>query len=145
VGLASFQLGDYATARSFLGRIPEADEVRAIRVVAELVLSRDPLAPRLGSAERRQRLVADVGDVRQRLQACIENGNQRAEAATLLSEAAAFEEDLTKAGALDQDAVEMGVDMIDRLEGEIAQRCGAPTPIDQALALIGSRHRADSR
>ena len=76
-GLAAFRLGDYAAARSYLRRLPDADDVRATREVAELVLSRDPLTARLGSAERRQRLVADISDVHQRIQACIENGNQR--------------------------------------------------------------------
>jgi thioredoxin-like negative regulator of GroEL len=144
-GLASFQLGDYATARLLLGRIADADDVHAIRTVAELVLSRDPLATRLGSPARRQRLAADVADVRQRLQACIDNGNQRTEAATLLDETAAFDEELTRTSALDQDVVETGVDLIDRVEDEIGQRCGTPTPIDQALAIVGRKHRTDSR
>ena len=58
---------------------------------------------------------------------------------------AAMTSQLTTTGALEQDALEAGVDLIDRLEDEIAQRCGATTPLDQALALIGRRHRADSR
>ena len=144
-GLAAFRLGDYAAARAYLRRLPDADDVRAAREVAELVLSRDPLTARLGSAERRQRLVADIRDVHQRIQACIENGNQRLEATALLNETATFEQQLTTTGALEQDALEAGVDLIDRLEDEIAQRCGATTPLDQALALIGRRHRADSR
>jgi Tfp pilus assembly protein PilF len=144
-GMAAFRLGDYAGARAYLRRLPDADDLRATREVAELVLSRDPLAPRLGSIARRQRLIADIDHVGRRIQTCIENGNSSTEAAALASETQAFDEQLGKPGVLEQDVVEAGVDIIARLEGEIAARCGATTPLDQALALIGRRHRADLR
>jgi hypothetical protein len=63
----------------------------------------------------------------------------------LLTETSAFEQQLTKTGALEQDAVEAGVDLIDRLEDEIGQRCGPSTSLDKALALVGRRHPTDSR
>ena len=75
-GLAAFSLGDYAGARSFLQRLPpDADVGRATRVLTDLVLSRDPLAARIGATERRRRLVADVGYVSERIQTCIDSGN----------------------------------------------------------------------
>lgn len=143
-GLAAFRLGDYASARSFLRRLPpDADEGRATRELADLVLSRDPLATRLGSTERRQRLRADVDYLDQRIQACIASGNRSEESVALATEARTFQAQLAKRGGLEQDTVEAGVDLIERLETEITRRCGAPTPLDQALALIGRRHRAD--
>ena len=144
-GLAAFRLGDYAAARSYLRRLTDADDVRGTREVVELVLSRDPLAPRLGSIERRQRLIGDVEYVDQRIQMCIENGNRSVESTTLATEVQAFVAQLEKPGVLEQDAVEAGVDLLARLEDEIAQRCLPATPLDQALALIGRRHREDPR
>ena len=53
-------LGDYALARTYLRQLPpEANDVRNTRDLVELVLSNDPLAKRIGSAERRRRLAAD--------------------------------------------------------------------------------------
>ena len=145
-GLAAFSVGDYAGARSLLRRLPpDADDARATRELTDLVLSRDPLATRLGSTERRQRLLADVGYVDQRIQACHENGNGSEASAALANEAQAFNAQLVKPGGLEQDTVEAGVDLIERLEAEITKRCGPTTPVDQALALIGRQHRVDPR
>ena len=46
---------------------------------------------------------------------------------------------------LEQDTVETGVDLIDRIEQQVVQRCGPPTPVDQALVLIGRQHRTEAR
>jgi thioredoxin-like negative regulator of GroEL len=145
-GLAAFSVGDYTGARSLLRRLPpDADNARATRELADLVLSKDPLATRIGSTERRQRLMADVGYVDQRIQACNENGNRSEASAALANEAQAFKAQLANPGGLEQDTVEAGVDLIERLEAEISQRCGPTTPLDQALALIGRQHRVDLR
>ena len=145
-GLAAFHAGDYATARSLLRRLPpDADDARAVRELAELVLSKDPLATRIGSTERRQRLVGDIEYVDQRIGACNENGNGSDASTALADDAEAFKAQLAKPGALEQDTVEAGVDLIERVEAEIARRCGPITPLDQALALIGRQHRVDAR
>ncbi len=71
-GEAAFQLGDYALARTYLRQLPpEANDVRNTRDLVELVLSNDPLAKRLGSAERRRRLAADFAYAQQRMSTCL--------------------------------------------------------------------------
>src|SRR3954452_4437837 len=105
-GLAAFRMGDYATARSLLRRLPpDAGDVDSAREVADLVLSKDPLATRIGSTERRQRLVDDIGYVDQRIEACNENGSGGEASTALANEAQAFKERLTKPDALEQDTV----------------------------------------
>ena len=74
------------------------------------MLSRDPLAARIGATERRQRLVADVGYISERIHACIDGGNRSEESLALATETRAFEAQLAKPATLEQDAVEAGVD-----------------------------------
>ncbi|HXW05793.1 MAG TPA: tetratricopeptide repeat protein, partial [Vicinamibacterales bacterium] len=48
-GEAAFEQGNYARAREYFARVPEPDDrIVALRTIADLVLARDPLAPRLG-------------------------------------------------------------------------------------------------
>ena len=142
--MAAFRLADYALARSYLRRLPDtADDLRDSRELVNLVLSRDPLATRIGAAERRRRLVANITYVHQRIHTCIENGNDNAASATLDGEAEAFETQLTHSAVLEQDTVETGVDLVDRLEHDLVSRCDPSTTLDRALALIGRRHDAD--
>jgi len=63
----------------------------------------------------------------------------------LQSEAQAFEDQLKPSAILEQDIVETGVGLIDRIERLVAQRCGAPTALDQALVLIGRQHGGEAR
>jgi thioredoxin-like negative regulator of GroEL len=145
-GLAAFRMGDYATARSLLRRLPpDAGDADSAREVADLVLSKDPLAARIGSTERRQRLIDDIEYVDQRIEACNENGSGGEPATALATEVQAFKARLGKPDALEQDTVEAGVDLIERVEAGIARRCSPITPLDQALALIGRQHRVDAR
>jgi tetratricopeptide (TPR) repeat protein len=145
-GEAAFRLGDYTLARSYLRRLPDdASEAQITRELVDLVLSRDPLATRIGSAERRRRLATDVAYVHERLRACIENGTSNEELVALESEARNFQAELTRPATADQDTVEAGVDLIDRAERGIATRCGPSTTVDQALVLIGRRHAAEAR
>lgn len=145
-GEAAFTLGEYATARSLLRRLPpDADTGRATLALVDLVLSNDPLAARIGSTERRRRLVSDLGYVDQRVQTCVDNGNRSDQSAALIDEAREFEALLGKARALEQDTVETGVDLIDRIESDLTKHCGATTPLDRALVLIGRRHSAEPR
>ncbi len=145
-GTAAFRQGDYALARSYFRRLPDdAGDARTTRELVDLVLSRDPLATRIGSAVRRQRLVADISYVHQRLQSCIERGNSSADSAAMASEVGSFETQLSSPGAVEQDTVEAGVDLFERVGQEIAARCGPATALDQALVLIGRRHQAEAK
>jgi tetratricopeptide (TPR) repeat protein len=149
-GLSAFRLGQYALARTFLRRAPGArDEVNAARDTVEAVLSHDPLATRIGAAERRRRLTADLEYARQRLSECTAARNtatSRTDEADLQREVNQFLGRLEKpALVLDQDTSEAGVDLIDRLAPNIAQACGTTNARDRALALIGRRHASDSK
>jgi hypothetical protein len=110
-----------------------------------LVLSRDPLAPHIGSAERRRRLAADLADTHERLRACLTNVGSNETLAALDIETQAFEADLAHANTLEQDTVEAGVDLVDRLDRALGERCAATTTVDRALVLIGHRHSAEPR
>jgi Flp pilus assembly protein TadD len=142
-GQAAFRLGDYMLARTYLRGAPEADDVKNTREVVDLVLSNDPLANRLKSTERRRRLVADFSYAQQRLGMCLEErggGQPTGDAPALQREAHLFEDQLKPPAILEQDTVESGVDLIDRIERLVVQRCGPPTALDQALVLIGHQH-----
>lgn len=110
-----------------------------------LVLSRDPLAIRIGPAERRRRLTTDVAYVYERLHSCVEKGAGNKDLAALESEVKSFQAALTPRQTVDQDTVEAGVDLIDRVERGTATGCGPATTLDQSLALIGRRHAAEAR
>jgi tetratricopeptide (TPR) repeat protein len=148
-GEAAFQLGDYALARTYLRQLPaEVNDVRDTRDLVELVLSNDPLAKRIGSAERRRRLAADFSYAEQRVSTCLgqrTNGQLTDEELALQTEVRAFEKALKPGAILEQDTVETGVDLIDRMERRIVQLCGPLTTFDHALALIGSKHGAGAR
>ena len=145
-GGAAFRLGDYALARSYLRRLPAgAGETELTRELVDLVLSRDPLAVRIGSAERRRRLTTDVAYVYERLRSCVEKGAGNKDLASLESEVKSFQAALTPRQAVDQDTVEAGVDLIDRVERGTVTVCGPATTLDQSLALIGRRHAAEAR
>jgi tetratricopeptide (TPR) repeat protein len=148
-GQAAFKLGDYTLAGTYLRRAPaEMDEVRSTREVVDLVLSNNPLANRLGSAERRRRLIADFSYAQQRVSTCLEQhsgGHPTGDELALQSDAQAFADQMKPPAILEQDTIEAGVDLIDRLEQLVIQRCGPPSPLDRALILIGRQHRAEAQ
>ena len=120
-------------------------ETQLTRELVDLVLSRDPLAIRIGSAERRRRLTTDVAYVYERLHSCVEKGGGNTDLSSLESEVKNFQAALTPRQTVDQDTVEAGVDLIDRVERGTATRCGPATMLVQSLALIGRRHAAEAR
>jgi tetratricopeptide (TPR) repeat protein len=141
-GLASFRLGRYASAFRYLrsGTL-RTDEARHARIVSELVLTRDPLADRIGSAERRRRLGDNLRYAETRLADCVSRPNapadeQDAKRLADLRDAMAR----LKRERFDQDAIESAADLVDRAERGVAQRCGPPAPLDEALMLIGRQH-----
>jgi tetratricopeptide (TPR) repeat protein len=146
-GLSAFALANYGLARTYLHQVGDGSEdVVTTREVADAVLSNDPLANRLGSTERRRRLTANFTYARNRLASCLEEHGSlpTSDALTLLSEAQAFEPRLMPP-VLEQDVVEMGADLVDRIERLVLQRCGMPTTLDRALVLIGRQHGGEAR
>ena len=148
-GRSAFELGNYTQARTYLRRAPaDLPDVSTTRALAELVLANDPLANRIGSAERRRRLTSDLRYARERLVGCIaataadRSVNGRGD---LQHELEAFSQNLKPTAALDQDTIESGVDLLDRAAHHFIGTCGPPTPLDRALVLIGQHHKGDTR
>lgn len=147
-GQSAFQLGRYALARTYLRRAPADQDNVTTREVVERVLSSDPLANRIGSTERRRRLISDLNYARQRLATCFAGragGQTTDDELALQHEADAFKARLPPSAALDQDTIEGGVDLLDRIASHVIQACGSPTPFDRALVLIGRQHGSDTR
>ena len=139
-GQAAFSLGDYSLARRYLRAAPvQSDAVDELRSVVDLVLSRDPLASRIGSAERRQRLVSNFEYAERRLEGCIAGADPGGSA--LRNEALEFENSLKTPAAFEPDTIELGVDLVDRIQQWTTRQCGPATVLDRALMLIGHRHR----
>jgi Tfp pilus assembly protein PilF len=128
-GGAAFRLGQYALARTYLRRAPPGGDTLE---VVDHVLTDDPLANRIGSVERRRRLLSNLQYLQQRSSACP------------LTEGAAVDA-LAKNRAPDQDAIEAGVELAGRAAQEIAVRCPPVTGRDRALALIARQHGAEAR
>jgi tetratricopeptide (TPR) repeat protein len=145
-GLAAFQLGEYAEARQYLRRTSaDAEDVRHTRELVDLVISNDPLAVRLGSAERQRRFLSDFEYASDRLNACLARSpgvDSTDQTLALQGEVQAFQDRLTPKAIVDQDTVEEGFDLLVRIELNVVARCGPATPRDQALILIGRQHGA---
>jgi hypothetical protein len=144
---AAFAGGDYVATRRYIGGVSNPSARAAyLRDVSELVLTSDPLAPRLTLAERELRLTAAIAQVLRRLDNCRSAAQpQSVEASarleTLRGEAAAFDVSVTPAALrASPDLVETGVELVDRVEAESAGLCGAPSGLDEAL-LINARRR----
>ena len=70
-GEASFQLGDYVGARQYFHDAQVLPpRLTTMRDVAEQVITRDPLAPRLAASERHRRVVDLLGQLRERIDTC---------------------------------------------------------------------------
>ncbi len=143
-GQSAFQLGDYVRARQYLRRaLPGNADVRSTLDVANLVISQDPLANRIGAAERRRRLQSNLDYSKQRNLACAgaAGPSSPADAAALAEDISAFE-DALKASPLEQDTIENGVDLIARVERRVEAACDQMAPLDRALVLIAVKHGA---
>jgi tetratricopeptide (TPR) repeat protein len=148
-GQAAFHLAQYSLAQRYLHQVPsEIEDAQNAREIVDLVVSRDPTAARIGSRERRQRLDADVSYAQHRLADCVAERSAKpspSDELALLNELQTFERRLRRPATLDQDTIESGIDLIDRVEHDVLERCGSPTPVDQALILIARQHAVDSR
>lgn len=144
-GQAAFGVGNYALARRYLGHTQtDSEAVRGLREVVDLVVSRDPTASRIGAAERYRRLDANLTYVEQRLAGCVaQHGNVPSDDQRVLqTEVQAFARPLRRSAMLDQDTIESGIDLIERVERGIVESCGPQTAVDRALLLIGRQHGA---
>lgn len=148
-GLAAFQLGDYPLAGRYLRSVQiNTENVKATRELVELILANDPLARRIGATARGQRLTANFSYAKQRLDSCLEQRTHTqptGDGLALQREAEPFAAQLHSPAIREQDTIEAGVDLIARIERNVAQACPPQSPFDRALILIGRQHGADDR
>jgi tetratricopeptide (TPR) repeat protein len=149
-GLGAFRLGRYSLARGYLHRVPlDGGEVATVRTVVDLVLSNDPLGNRIGSVERRRRLSADATYEQQRFTECLgerASGQVTDDERALQREVEELRRELSKSAKIvEQDTLEAGVDVIDRVALQVSRTCGGVTAFDRALALIARQHGGDAR
>jgi tetratricopeptide (TPR) repeat protein len=147
-GLAAFHLGDYAAAGEYLAGAPgDAPEVGETRELVELILVDDPLAGRISSAARRQRLSDDLEHAEARLEGCgapSPGGTAATDRTAIADEARRFQSELPR-GPLEQDTIEDGLELLDRMERLIQESCGPPQQLDRALSAIARRRGAARR
>jgi tetratricopeptide (TPR) repeat protein len=152
-GEAAFDLGDYAAARRFLRAAvlepsnQQFGRLRELLHVADLVIERDPLRPRLLLRDRWNRLMSSVAHVKERLEACIANGASLDQARrntleSLRSEIGAWEVNGRTIRERSVEPIEAGLTLVYRVEEQTAA-CGGASPLDRALLLISRRYEID--
>ena len=150
-GEAAFNLGDYTRARRYLRAVPrQAERIRELSTLADLVLTSDPLMPGLRREERRRRLLAGLTHAAARLESCLLQPGRRVESSrgvmkSLRQEALSLADALTGRrfrGA--PEVLERGVDLLSRVERAAdGAGCGTLTNVDRALALVARRYGSD--
>jgi tetratricopeptide (TPR) repeat protein len=145
-GQAAFELGDYTSALRYLRAAdPASGRVSELRVVADFVLTRDPLRPGLSLRQRQERAMVGLSRAVEVLDHCVGKPQTNSKAfESLRAEASALEPKLAL-GTLRRfpDSIETSVDLVYRIERQAVDSCGPPSPRDRALLLIGRRHEAD--
>ena len=145
-GQAAFELGDYAGAQRYLRAVdPASARVSELRVVSDLVLTRDPLRPGLSLRQRQERAMVGLSRAAEVLDHCVGPPETSGNAfESLRAEMRALEPKLVL-GTLRRfpDSIETSVDVVYRVERQAAATCGPPSALDRALLLIGRRHDAD--
>jgi tetratricopeptide (TPR) repeat protein len=142
-GREAFAIGDYEKAQRYLRDLPDASgELRDIRAVADLVLSEDPLATRIGSSARRHRLTDALSHVSQALEHCtaLPEHSQAQVLFQLVDETLAFTNNLARNNALENDTIENGLELVNRGERSVTSVCPPAQPVDRALMIIAARH-----
>lgn len=137
---AAFALGNYRQVAAY--RLPDTstDEARQLVDVSRAVLTRDPLAARLSSAERRRRLQGLITHLQQRLKTCAVDTRSLADAMDE-KELTALRT-LTRRGSFGRDSeqLESAFSRLLRTGQRIDQRCQGTTEVDRALAIIARQH-----
>jgi len=149
-GHASFNLGDYSKARRYFEAAIDngfrSADVQRLLETAKFVLSRDPLAPRLGTEERVRRLTEDLKVVLDELQSCVINKqgdeNSLLVLRPLIAELADGLETQFQPKALrgDAEGFRTGLNLIQRAESATSQICGDSSALHNALLLIGRKY-----
>ena len=141
-GEAAFALGRFAEARRLLAQLDEpSPQLAARRDIAALIVSGNPLAPRLSTAHRRQRLAAALDRAQTRVRDCLADTTlQPAVRARLLAAQAAAEapKASSRGGRDSMERVERDFERAYALEQAADGVCPA-TPLDAALLAIGQR------
>jgi tetratricopeptide (TPR) repeat protein len=142
-GLAAFRLGEFERASRYLETaVPDDPDVAEARALASLVVTRDPLAPRLSFTERARRLELAVADARGRLHRCPSGWDR---SSSMQEDLDAFSRRLRRPAGQSHEIIERGMDLMARVERETTPDCGAVTQIDRALTLIAARHEEQPR
>jgi tetratricopeptide (TPR) repeat protein len=150
-GEAAFKQGDYLAARRYLSNIADPPpSLTQLRELSVLILTSDPLAPRLTPGERQNRLVAAFTQAVRRLDECRTTTAWSGDLATKLDglrEEADVIAPSVQAKALrpSPEVIETGTDLVYRLEQETAGVCGTPTGLDEALLINGQRRGAQTQ
>lgn len=143
-GEIAFERQDYALARRYLRQVadPAPAHVSELRTLVDLVLTSDPLAARIGAAERRRRLLRVTRYAQQRLSACAAlTSAGPARQGELSGEWETLAPRLREARAPDSDLLEAAVDLVERTEQAATSGCPPATLMDRALLLIAQWHR----
>jgi tetratricopeptide (TPR) repeat protein len=151
-GEAAFALGDYAVARRYLTQAqPLEPRLASLRRVADLVLTVDPLAPRLRRSERERRLQQIVRHARDRIDSCggttaVQDRDPAVEEELRSFEPARARGDrrtAARADVEDPDArVERGIELALRVERTTAA-CGPQDDMGRAVTIVARDHGLD--
>jgi tetratricopeptide (TPR) repeat protein len=150
LGEAFFGLADYPKAQRELAAAPDGvPRVEELRALTNLILSHDPLIPRLPLAARQRRLQTGLAHAVGRLEACLSAparppGLDVPRVRDLQQEAALLQTEVNRIRAL-RDApatIELVTGLTGRIEQALAP-CGPPDPLGRALILIARRHGLD--
>ncbi len=148
-GRASFDLGDYSSARRYLEAAiangSKSSDDPSLLDTTNFVLSRDPLDPRLGTEERIRRLTEDLQFALGELQSCTINKQGDETSLTVLRPllievvdglTTQFE---AKALRSDAEGFRTGLNLIQRAETATGQICAESSPLHNAMLLIGKK------
>jgi tetratricopeptide (TPR) repeat protein len=142
-GEAAFGLGDYARARRYFTQAePTEPRAQALKAVADLVLSADPLAIRLNRSERERRLQQLLTHAGERLDRCTANGSAAGSDPALRAQLDALSVAPTgraRALADERERIEDGLDLARRIELTTAT-CGDTDALGRAIPIIATQH-----
>jgi|GEM_PF-6459360 len=146
---AAFELSDYRLSRTYLRRVPAADEsVANLRELVERILSIDPLTRGLSAPERTRRLLQVLDDVSERMQRCrpqlCGDAPACAEFDALTSGLELLRRD---AGDIrrheSHDNVEADLAAMATLSARASAACGLPTVTARALTFVLQQYEID--
>jgi tetratricopeptide (TPR) repeat protein len=146
-GETVFRQGDYSQAEKYLKDAlelnPKVEKTRQLLSITELTLSEDPLDPHLSKEERRECLLRDLNQARQRLQGCLGqtlDSQQISQLNGLNRQALALGSELDSVRAPGSELTRSGVELIYTIEKATSAAGAKPDELDQALLLIGQKY-----